>query len=103
MQKQLLIITIFLLAYLPTHAEPGYTGEDAIATRIQERIKIDGVLDEEAWLKGNPVTGFIQFTPNEGEPASEPTKVTVLYDDAAVYVGFMCYESEPEKMVKILS
>jgi len=102
-QKQLLFLTILFFVYSPASAEPGFIGEDAVAIRISERIKIDGILDEEAWLKGKPVSGFIQFTPNEGEPASEPTKVTVLYDDAALYVGFMCYESEPEKMVMILS
>jgi hypothetical protein len=101
-QKHLLFLPILFFVFSPTSAEPGYTGEDIEATKISERIKIDGVLSEEVWLKGKPVTGFIQYTPNEGQPASEPTKVTVLYDETAIYVGFMCYESEPEKMVMIL-
>ena len=102
MQKQLLLLTILFFAYSLAAAEPKLTGDEAVATEISERIKIDGILSEEAWLKGKAVTGFIQYTPNEGQPASEPTKVTVLYDNAALYVGFMCYESEPEKMVMIL-
>ena len=62
-----------------------------MATRIDEKINIDGNLTEKVWSMGKPVTGFIQYTPDPGKPASEPTKVTVLYDDAAVYIGFMCY------------
>ncbi|UCE66145.1 MAG: carbohydrate binding family 9 domain-containing protein [Candidatus Zixiibacteriota bacterium] len=102
MQKQLLFLLILFFTWSLVIAESKLTGEEAVATKISESIKIDGMLSEEAWMKGKSVTGFIQYTPNEGKPASEPTKVTVLYDETAIYVGFMCYESEPKKMVMIL-
>jgi hypothetical protein len=101
-QKHLVLITILLSIYSRASAGPTTTEQDALATRINDRIDIDGVLDEEAWSMGRSVIDFIQYTPNEGKPASEPTKVIVLYDDAALYIGFMCYESEPEKMVRIM-
>jgi hypothetical protein len=66
------------------------------ATRINDRFDIDGVLDEgPGQWEDRSLTSFNIL--NEGKPASEPTKVIVLYDDAALYIGFMCYESRPEK------
>jgi hypothetical protein len=91
MPKRILILLIIFSVFsnLRATANPFQTGDTITAYKIDERIEIDGVLDEEAWTRGNPVTGFIQYTPNEGEPAAEPTKVTVLYDEAALYIGFI--------------
>lgn len=50
-------------------------------------ITIDGVLDEPDWQRASVATGFVQSDPHEGEPASEPTEVRVLYDDTTLYFG----------------
>ena len=59
----------------------------AVATRTTAGLEIDGRLDEAAWTAARPVTGFIQRDPLEGEPATEPTEVRILYDDVALYVA----------------
>ena len=38
----------------------------------------------------------------EGQPASEKTTVQLAYDDEALYVGIMAYDSAPEKIVSRL-
>jgi len=62
------------------------------ATRVDAAPTIDGVLDEESWSESATLTDFVQFEPLRGEPASQPTEVRVLFDDAAVYFGFTLTE-----------
>ena len=62
-----------------------------------ERIVLDGRLDEEAWSRAVPAAGFIQQDPDNGQPATEPTEVRFLYTSTALYMGVLCFDSEPEK------
>ncbi|HEV2124375.1 MAG TPA: hypothetical protein VGW38_16595, partial [Chloroflexota bacterium] len=63
------------------------------AIGAQGPIELDGRLDEPAWTTATPASEFTQLDPNEGEPASERTEVRVLYDDEALYIGAMLYDS----------
>src|SRR5687767_3738158 len=40
---------------------------------------IDGLLDDAAWAQAPVATDFMQFEPNEGEPATERTEARILY------------------------
>ncbi|MDE0424512.1 MAG: DUF5916 domain-containing protein [Candidatus Poribacteria bacterium] len=65
----------------------------------QETIEIDGHLNEEAWTEAQVIDDFTQQSPDEGQPISERTEVRMLYDTEKLYIGFECYDSEPEKVV----
>ena len=56
-------------------------------------IRIDGKLDDSAWLAAPVASHFIQNFPTVGAPASAPTDVRILYDDVAVYVGAYLYDN----------
>jgi hypothetical protein len=56
-------------------------------------ITLDGHLDESAWAASTPATAFRQSEPNEGLPATQPTEVRILYDDAALYIGARMFDS----------
>jgi hypothetical protein len=56
-------------------------------------ITLDGRLDEPAWAASTPATAFRQFEPIEGEPATQPTEVRILYDNAALYIGARMFDS----------
>jgi len=73
------------------------------ALRAEETPRINGVLDEDCWQKAEKSGGFVQAEPHDGEPASESTYVQVCYDDEAVYVAITCMESEPDRIIKILT
>ena len=62
-------------------------------------IIIDGVLDEEVWLKAVPATGFIQADPHEGQPASDVTEVKVAFDTDNLYVAVLCRDADPSGIV----
>lgn len=66
----------------------------ATAVKINEKISIDGYLEEPAWKLAVPATGFIQRRPSTGKPAPEPTEVRFLYDEDNLYVGFFCFDSD---------
>lgn len=61
--------------------------------------RIDGLLDDEVWRSAPIATGFTQRDPDEGKPATEETAFQVAYDDEALHIGVLCYDSEPDKIV----
>ncbi len=69
------------------------------AAKAAQPPVLDGVLDEAAWQQASPATDFVQTEPTEGQAASERTEVRVLYDDQAIYIGVVCYDSDPSKIV----
>ncbi len=56
-------------------------------------VKLDGRLDETAWLAAPPARGFRQQRPHEGRPATQPTELHILYDDEAIYIGARMFDS----------
>ena len=64
-----------------------------------DRLVLDGRLDEEAWQRAVPASGFRQQDPNSGDPATEPTEVRVLYDARRLLVGVICFDSEPSRVM----
>jgi hypothetical protein len=49
---------------------------------------MDGRVGDEVWRLAPPVELARQQYPSDGKPATERTRVRVLYDDEALYVGF---------------
>ena len=68
------------------------------AVRITETLTIDGRLSDLAWTLASPAADFLQRTPRTGEPANERTEVRFLYDDDNLYVGVMCFDSDPAQI-----
>ena len=56
-------------------------------------IDIDGRLDDPAWLTAALLTGFTQFDPVEGSPASENTEVRVIVGEDALYFSIRALDS----------
>jgi len=69
------------------------------ALRIDEPVKVDGLLDDAAWQQAAVGSEFIQREPHPGEPATETTEIRVVYTDSTLYVGIRALASEPEKIV----
>jgi hypothetical protein len=62
-------------------------------------IRIDGMIDEDAWASADAVSGFVQMKPREGEPATQQTEVRIVYDDDAIYVAARMYDTSPDSIV----
>ena len=44
------------------------------------------------------VSDFIQSDPSDGQKATQKTEVYLGYDDKALYVVWLCFDSEPRKV-----
>jgi len=69
------------------------------ATFTDALITIDGTLAEPAWQQAQVIDAFRQREPDEGAPASERTEVRVLYSHSRLYIGVICFDSQPEAIV----
>ncbi|MBI1723788.1 MAG: carbohydrate binding family 9 domain-containing protein [Gemmatimonadetes bacterium] len=78
---------------------PAPAGASVRALRASEPIRLDGVLDEPAWLAADSITDFRQQEPEEGAPARERTVVRVLTADAGIYIGLWAYQ-DPSRIVR---
>ena len=58
----------------------------------QADIKVDGRIDEAVWLNAPVLTGFTQFDPVEGVPATQRTEARVLVTDDAIYFAVTAYD-----------
>ena len=74
-----------------------------MAVRASSAPKIDGRLDDLVWTEAVPLSGFLQRDPNEGQPATEDTRVRVAYDDHAIYVAVHLLDRDPGAIVRQLS
>ncbi len=71
----------------------------ATAARRVGPIVLDAKLDEPAWAAAPPITNFVQYDPDPGQPASQQTEVRFLFDDDALYVGAKMYDKEGGRAV----
>ena len=69
------------------------------AQRISTPPVMDGLVREPVWRQIEPANGFIQQEPNEGSVATEQTEVRFGYDNRNVYIGIICFDSQPENII----
>ena len=95
--------TIRGLAGIAVLAAPGLLHAQqaprAQASELAAPPVVDGRLDDDAWSGLEPLEGFTQREPVEGQPVSQPTEVRVGYDDAALYIGAWLFDEDPSGIV----
>ena len=92
-------VVLLILMVTATTNLNTYASKEIKALLTREEIEIDGSLNEEDWSRAQVIEDFMQQYPDEGQPLSERTEVRLLYDREKLYIGFECYDSEPEKIV----
>ena len=69
------------------------------AVRVDQPIRLDGILDEPEWERATPAIEFYQQQPAEFEFATRKTEVRFLYDEDTLYVGAVLYDPEPHRLI----
>ncbi len=69
------------------------------AGSVDEKIRVDGFLDEKAWQQAVFQRNFKQREPHEGVPVSEKTSVAVLQNERYIYIGVKCFDRHPGKII----
>jgi hypothetical protein len=91
----------FLVAMFASSSEasPVTSTRVAEATEAQEAPVIDGVVEDPIWATAQIITDFVQAEPYEGEPATEKTEIRLLYDKTHLYLGVICYDTDPSGII----
>ena len=101
-------VALTLLLALSALSERGWTapapqqlGAEPVrtATVTGDEIVVDGSLDEAAWRQAPTIGGLVQRIPNAGAQPDQRTDVKLLHDKDNLYVGVMCYDSEPNRIL----
>ena len=71
--------------------------------RISSPPKIDGLLDDSIWKNIPVASDFTQSEPNPGLPSRMKTEVKFAYDNSAIYIGAMMYDTHPDSILCELS
>ena len=87
------------LQLAPTSGGPS-DRPSARAVRVAEGPTLDGdVLGDPVWLQAPVISGFKQYQPDEGRDVSEPTEVRLVFTKDVLYVGVVCYDSDPKGII----
>lgn len=89
----MLVLLLFATILGQCSEKPSIERPHIPAVKVNAPPKIDGNLDDEAWSNAPKVTGFWRY--DKDELAEEQTEVMICYDDAAIYIGFICHDSQP--------
>ncbi len=105
--KYLIIIGLSLLSsFLLNANDRDKSGKDKSepfaayqlsATRIDEEIKLDGILDEAIWQTADKADGFMLNFPNDTMAPSAKTEVMVAYDDQNLYITAVLYDDRMDE------
>ena len=72
----------------------------AHAVSVEDPPTLDGdVLGDPVWAAVEPVSGFRQSAPDEGQPATERTEVRVVFTDDTIYFGIVCYDRDTSGII----
>lgn len=70
----------------------------SVSSLVAPSPKIDGRVDDACWQAAQPVSGFFQYDPINGVPASEETFVWAAFDQDYLYFAFLMKDSQPDKI-----
>jgi hypothetical protein len=97
------IAAMILLPSVDGHAQDAYINgqqPEMSAVRIPNAPVLDGKVSGDAVWDGIPASGgFVQSTPDEGQPASQRTEIRVAFTDDTLYIAVNCLDDDPSGIV----
>ena len=73
--------------------------EGVRAVRVSPGPEINGRLDEAAWTAAAPFSDFRMALPKPGGDPSEKTELRIVYDELNLYIGILCRDRDPDRIV----
>ena len=103
----LLFAYLLILCFCSAKALPADTDPESAETSAHRAIEairtetpptIDGILDDACWQHSAKTGELIQFEPQRGEPATQPTTIYLAYDANKLYVAFECFKTDMDNL-----
>jgi len=90
------VLPLILISLLVLSTSVLATGLKAV--RVEKGPRVDGSLTDPVWQSAAAFTEFRMAEPQPNQAPSEKTELRVLYDDANIYLGILCFDSEPGRI-----
>jgi hypothetical protein len=96
------IMLIFLTAVVDVASAQSpesrrITPADAIKLQPNEKIILDGKIDEALWARAQIISDFNEYRPREA-PTKYKTEARIAYDSEAIYFAMRAYDPDPSKI-----
>jgi len=86
----------------PSRTHHGLRGElEVEVPRLDGAIVVDGMLDEGVWGEAAVLTGFSQYSPQDGIAARDSTEVLVWYSHDAIHFGIRAFAAHARVNVSL--
>jgi hypothetical protein len=92
---------VFFLLFLYLGASANTIPEKKVYTTQflkEQKIVIDGALDDSGWDLVPWGGNFTVHRPNNGDTPQRETKFKILYDQEFLYVAYRCFHEDPQKI-----
>jgi hypothetical protein len=105
-------MTLFHVVLITALAVPTVAGAnerrvalavEAVAVPSNSPIVLDGRFNEEVWQQAPAISEFQQREPAEGQAPTHRTEARMVYDATSLYVAVRAFDSEPDRIVGILT
>lgn len=83
----------------PDVMNSGRRTVQAVRLGADERITLDGIMDEPVWKRTVPAGEFIMQDPVLGGTPTEATEVHFAFNNDHLYMAVVCHDSEPDKLL----
>ncbi|MDA0987268.1 MAG: DUF5916 domain-containing protein [Bacteroidetes bacterium] len=105
--KSIKLYTCFVIFFSQIIFSKNFSGYDYKQSQPTFNISkqlappvIDGIIQNDpAYQNSQIINHFWQTTPTEGEPSTELTEVRLFYTEEVLYIGVICFDKEPEKII----
>jgi Domain of unknown function (DUF5916)/Carbohydrate family 9 binding domain-like len=99
-KKSLLLLLTLITAFgLFAQTDTIITAKKSYTTtRADKTPKIDGHLDDDAWKNISSITDFRQQNPTYDIEPTQKMEVKIIYDNTAIYIGAMMYDTNPDSI-----
>lgn len=101
--RVLFTLLLFLSSIFCVFAQKQRAQPVLEAVRITNPPVIDGIADDEAWRYANIASGFRQEDPVYDTSPRFNTEVKIMYDDKAIYIAAIMYDSDPDSIKRELA
>ena len=105
--KRIILSQIFILLFTSSYAHSNDSTvvvKRTYQTAFTKTVPvIDGLMNDDCWNLVEWTSDFIQSQPAENKPPSQQTAFKILYDNDNIYMFVRCYDTEPDKISKIMS
>lgn len=100
----MLLFCLGVNAQTPGPKQPP-AAKQLAAIRTEKPVKIDGLINDEAWKDAAIMTDLTEFRPTVGKKETPETKTVtyLMYDDEGIYFGGHCYEKTKDSIATELA